>query len=642
MTPILPINVDDLLRARTVESARIEFKGAWDAETIGPQVLKTICAFANDLHNLNGGYVVIGVEEDGGVARLPPAGLPAAQLDAAQKWIRGQCNRFDPVYQPVLSPEVVDGRDLLVVWAPASDVRPHKSPGPRRDGDGLRYYVRLGSESVEARDDLLTQLMQQTARVPFDDRRALSAPLTALRESRAREFLNDVRSRLASESDVAEIWRRLRVSAPANGHEVPRNVGLLFFTDDPDEWFRGARIEVVQFAGGASGDTLEERVFRGPLHEQLRGAIAHLRTLSVQHIQKVGHQPETKGWASYPLPALEESLVNAVYHRSYEGPPEPVKVYLHPDRVEIISYPGPVRGIEAEHLRPGARVPPIPARNRRIGELLKELRLAEGRGTGLPKVFRAMAENGSPPPAFDFDAERTYFRVTLPAHPEYRAIAALRDAAHLRAVGDEGGALTRLTAAFEQDSTSEVLALALIKEYQRLGDDPSRLKRVLDRLSDPRTVTSGVTPDEMLGPPAMAGEAMRLALAERREGREAEAHAHFQAAGPWVQRDAPALHEFARCKLALARRLEHETERSQADEQARLRLLREARDMLRRVTQLNAPPSRHALAWSELADVSRRLHHPQEDVVAALEEAVRLQPEDQLFARKLEEAKRGR
>ena len=117
----------------------------------------------------------------------------------------------------------------------------------------------------------------------------------------------------------------------------------------------------------------------------------------------------------------------------------PVKVYLYPDRLKITSYPGPVPGIDVRHLQPDADVPAVPARNRRIGELLKELGLAEGRLTGLPKVFRAMIDNGSPVPRFDFDEQRTYFRAVLPAHPEYTAITALRDAAHLRALGESQG-----------------------------------------------------------------------------------------------------------------------------------------------------------------------------------------------------------
>ena len=64
-------------------------------------MLKTICAFANDYHNLNGGYVVLGVEERDGRAVLPPSGLTAEEVEAAQKWIRGQCSRLDPSYQPI-------------------------------------------------------------------------------------------------------------------------------------------------------------------------------------------------------------------------------------------------------------------------------------------------------------------------------------------------------------------------------------------------------------------------------------------------------------------------------------------------------------------------------------------------------------
>ena len=102
---ILPINVDDLLRGRPVESARIEFKAGWNPDTTGFQVLKTVCAFANDLQSLNGGYVVIGVAESEGRAVRPVvAGLSGAEIDAAQRWIRGRCKAMQPGYAPILSP----------------------------------------------------------------------------------------------------------------------------------------------------------------------------------------------------------------------------------------------------------------------------------------------------------------------------------------------------------------------------------------------------------------------------------------------------------------------------------------------------------------------------------------------------------
>ena len=470
MSTILPINLDDLLYCRSVESERVEFKASWEPATTGPQVLRTICAFANDLHNLNGGYVVIGVAERDGRADLPPAGLSAEEVEAAQRWIRGECSRMEPPYFPILSPESVDDRLILVVWAPASDTKPHRAAASRGT---WRYWVRLGSETVDAerRGNLLPALIQQTARVPWDDRRAQEARIEDLREGKVREYLRDVRSGLLDEPNERDVYRRMRLTRQVNDHEVPRNAALLFFSSDPAQWFRGARIEVVQFAADRAGDVQEERSFGGGLADQLRDCLTYLENLSTSHLQKQPHRSQARGWVSYPMRALRETLVNAVYHRGYDvDQPEPTKVYLFPGRIEVISYPGPVPGIEPSHLLPDAEVRDAPARNRRIGEFLKELKLAEGRLSGLPKVFQAMADNGSPAPRFDFDEHRTYFQVTLPAHPEYSALSALRDAAHLRALGKHDQALNRIESAWESNRGSEVLAAEMIDTYAERGN----------------------------------------------------------------------------------------------------------------------------------------------------------------------------
>ena len=48
----LPINIHDLLVGKPVEWERLGFKQGWNPEA----VLQTLCAFANDFHNLGGGY----------------------------------------------------------------------------------------------------------------------------------------------------------------------------------------------------------------------------------------------------------------------------------------------------------------------------------------------------------------------------------------------------------------------------------------------------------------------------------------------------------------------------------------------------------------------------------------------------------
>jgi ATP-dependent DNA helicase RecG len=85
----LPINIEDLLNKRKIESNRIEFKKGWNPD----RIYRTICAFANDFDNIGGGYILVGVEEENGIAKRPVTGIPDAELDKIQKAMVGFNNR---------------------------------------------------------------------------------------------------------------------------------------------------------------------------------------------------------------------------------------------------------------------------------------------------------------------------------------------------------------------------------------------------------------------------------------------------------------------------------------------------------------------------------------------------------------------
>lgn len=142
---------------------------------------------------------------------------------------------MDPIYQPVLSHEVVDGRHILAIWAHGSFNRPHSLPGER--AADRRFWVRLGPETVEARGTVLTELLQMTRWVPFDDQPAPRFDVYELRSTLVREFLKEVGSALIDEPDDREVYRAMQLVYRMNGHEAPRNVALLFFSDEPDRHF---------------------------------------------------------------------------------------------------------------------------------------------------------------------------------------------------------------------------------------------------------------------------------------------------------------------------------------------------------------------------------------------------------------------
>lgn len=636
-----------------MESARIEFKASWDESTTGPQALMTICAFANDYQNLNGGYVVLGIAQKEGRPVLPPKGLTPSDVERAQRWLRGRCRSMRPPLEPVLSPETYCDRHILVVWVPASQSRPHRAPDVR-DG-AWKYWIRVGESTVDAEvSGRIEMLLEQTAHVPWDDRVALEARVEDLRETRVREYLRDIQSGLLDLADTHDLYRRIGISSQVNDHEAPRNVGLLFFSDDPTQWFAGARVEVVRFAADRAGKVQDERVFRGPLADQVRGCLRYFEGLSHAHLQKHRDRSQVRSWVNYPQVAFREALVNAVYHRAYrKDAVEPTKVFLYPDRVEIISYPGPLPGIEAHHLDDEGRVPPIPARNRRIGEFLKELDLAEGRFTGLPQIYDSMRLNGSPSPKFDFDAARSYFRVTLPAHPEYAAVTALQDAAYLRTVGSVDDAFSRITKAWEADASSAALAAEVIRMYaergnvveaqnawERFREHGSEFGRahvantLVDALLEAgeESLARSIL-DEIAEVPSSA-DAIDTAILAKRLGEQRTAHRYFERAGDAVLSDVRATHEFAQTKMRLA--TDAFRQRGPSWQEVNKRLLSEARDQLERVTLMEAPPTRHAWAWRDLAFVRQALRAPRSDVIAAYKRAAELLPHEDRFTRELD------
>lgn len=419
MHTALPIDIHHLLAERTVESLRFEYKSAWNHVT-GSSALQTICAFANDLAHTNGGYLILGVREEGGVPAVPAEGIPAQEVEAMQRAVHGAIRRIEPAYHPTAHAIEVEGRWVIVVHCPAGDAAPYDCPESLAKGAGRRRYVRVGAETKEALGALERQLLEGAARIPFDDRACLDAKTEDLSPDLFWHHLRQSGSRLGERrDDVRAGYRAWRLLRGTNGHEVPRNVAVLFFAEEPRRWIPGVFIEVAQLPGGRAGPNIVERTFEGPLPGMLRAALDFLRGLLPVKVTKHADRAEADRVDAWPFAAVEEALVNAVLHRGYDVP-DPIKVEILPESLRVISYPGPVPGVTNEALASG-ELGAVPARNRRIAELLKEVDLAEARGTGVARIRETLERNGSPPPGFRFDEDRTYFEVILPIHPAFRA-----------------------------------------------------------------------------------------------------------------------------------------------------------------------------------------------------------------------------
>ncbi len=414
----LPVNIEELIGGKTVEWERIEFRKGWNPE----RTLRTITAFANDFNNWGGGYIILGVEEEDGRPVLPPSGLDIGSIDSIQKELNNLCRRIIPNYFPIAEPVDFQGRKILILWCPGGSVRPYKCPESLGKGNkGYFYYIRRFSSTVKPTAEEEKELIGMSNQIPFDDRVNHRYSLNEFDLGAIKTFLNRIGSELErdiSHLSIEEISRKMNIAEGADENLLPKNVGLLFFAKDVQKIFPSARIEMVVFRDN-EGIEFEEKIFDGNLFEQTINALSFLKNQVVKEkvIKREG-RAEADRFFNYPYLALEEALCNAVYHRGYDND-SPIEVRIYPERIDIISFPGPLPPLDRERLK-NYLFDVRKYRNRRIGEFLKELHLTEGRQTGIPTILKEIKRNGSPEPVFETDEERSYFKTTFFIQPEFK------------------------------------------------------------------------------------------------------------------------------------------------------------------------------------------------------------------------------
>ena len=412
----LPINIEDLLNKRKVESNRIEFKASWNPD----KIYHTICAFATDLENTGGGYILVGVEEENGIAKRPVKGVDEAEIDKILKDMVGYDAKISPSYICKVSPEQIDGKTILVIWAPAGINRPYsvmESVVAKKSVP--KFYVRSKSSTIEAKGEILDEVRELANRVPFDDRGNDQITIDDISGIRVYEYLKAVGSKLIDEfgrKSLLEILDEMDLLVGPIENRQIKNVAAMMFCDNPEKFFPVTQVDIVHFPEGSIENPdvmIEAPKITGPVPKIINETLSYLRTNVIkQRITKPSDTEKSIKVFNYPYQAFEEAVVNALYHRDYMER-EPVEITIEPTHVDILSYAGPDRSISAEAIKEAKKLKARRYRNRRLGDFLKELGLTEGRATGIPTIQKHLKLNCNPPATIETDDDRTYFLMTI-------------------------------------------------------------------------------------------------------------------------------------------------------------------------------------------------------------------------------------
>jgi len=418
---MISLKIETLLEGNVVEHNRVEYKSGWNPSPI----IHTICAFANDYCNVNGGYIVLGIEAEKGIPVLPPKGLDKDKLDEIQQEIFEYCNQIEPRYIPQI--EIVEfpdnGASLVYMKCSPGDAGPYRAPkdiysGKKKGADRtMQYWIRPSSLTTTAKQDEISELFEKFNAVSFDDRINRKATIDCIKRAYVDEFLHDTNSSLADGSEsrmLSDLLVSLESANETDTEVAIRNIGILMFSERPEKFIPGAQIDLVKFdtEEAEASDSFIEKHFYGPIWKQVKDAMDYISVNVIQdRVIKISTQMESIRMSNYPYAAVEEALVNAVFHKSYREP-EPVEIRIYMDKIQIINYPGPDRWIDMEKFQSG-KIRARKYRNRRIGEFFKELDLSEKQSTGISKILKELSQNGSPFPEFETDDDRNYLIVTI-------------------------------------------------------------------------------------------------------------------------------------------------------------------------------------------------------------------------------------
>lgn len=400
-----PSELSELLR--NGEDSTLEFK----RDNISNYDLaKELVAFLN----LEGGTVLLGVEDDGRIA--------GTTRERIEEWVSEICRvKIEPPVIPLFSwaRNAEPGRHVLAIRVALGPDKPYARLHDHRK----TYYIRVGDTSREASREELERLFQASGRLHYGLKPTSGADFDAFDARRLRDYFTRVSGAEAPSDGDIQGWevllRNVELMTVSTDQYVATVDGQLLFGENPKRFVRQSGIRAVCYPGIAPDyATRADEELRGPmvplgaadgrivetgLVEQAWDFVRR-NTTPTAHLEG-GRRIDR--W-DYPEGAFREAIVNALVHRDYTIAGTDILLAIYADRLEIES-PGRLPNtVTIEGMKSGMRY----ARNQTLVNIMRDYGYVDARGMGVRnKIIPGMLEhNGTEP---DFIEEESRFIVRL-------------------------------------------------------------------------------------------------------------------------------------------------------------------------------------------------------------------------------------
>lgn len=329
------------------------------------ELAKDLVCFANS----DGGQLIIGVDNGRNAVGVPDTDDLMLKVDNVA---------FNLCSPPItVVPEVVElhGKHVVVLNIPKGDQRPY------RTSDG-RYYVRSGARCRGASREELLRLFQASRSLFYDEQPLPQLDLADLDLDAVARHLE-----LTDQQELGgDLPRLLRAwGLYEDGH--PTVGGAVVFGRDPQAALPSSAVVAGALTGtDIGGDFRDRKDLSGDLFDIIDQIEAFLRLHLRTGHEIVGFEAEKR--EEIPMAALCEAAVNALVHRDYTIP-DPVRIFVLADRVEVRSPGRPPNSVDADAMRAGVHVP----RNPHIYSRVAAAQLATRAGTGIARISRLLREH---------------------------------------------------------------------------------------------------------------------------------------------------------------------------------------------------------------------------------------------------------